>query len=52
MNKSNYLPTCQEYKDYLTKAVKVFKITIDEARSKYGLYSQYQWEELFKNQSN
>lgn len=40
------LPTCSHYSHYLSKAVEKFKISIDEARSKYGQYTYGQWRDL------
>ena len=40
------LPTCSEYSSYLEKAVKNLRITLEEARSKYGLYTKREWEKL------
>lgn len=45
MKESN-LPSCLQYSKYLNIAVYRFKITINEARKKYGLYTVKQWEEL------
>jgi hypothetical protein len=44
--KWNLLPTCMEYAYFLDEAVKRLKITIEEARSKYGLYTYGQWKTL------
>jgi hypothetical protein len=43
--KKDLLPTCQEYSFFLDKAVEKLKITIDEARSKFGLFTYGQWKE-------
>ena len=42
------LPTCNEYSYFLDEAVKRLKISIDEARDKYGLFNYGQWKELLK----
>ena len=39
------------YKKFLDEAVLKFKISIEEARKKYGLYTYGQWQELLKNNS-
>ena len=44
--KKDFLPTCTEYAFFLGKAVEKFKISIDEARSKYGLLTYGQWKTL------
>ena len=43
--KKDLLPTCQEYSFFLDKAVEKLKITIDEARSKFGQFTYGQWKE-------
>lgn len=40
------LPTCLEYAHFLDLAVGKFKITIDEARKRYGLYTKGEWMKL------
>lgn len=47
----NILPTCYDYKKFLNEVVLKFKISIEEARKKYGLYTYGQWQELLKNNS-
>lgn len=48
----NVLPPCLMYKEFLQKAVKKFKISIDEARDRYGLLTINEWETLLsKNES-
>jgi hypothetical protein len=42
------LPTVSEYSKYLQIAIKKFGITIDEARSRYGLFTTSEWEKLLK----
>jgi len=42
------LPTCTEYAFFLDKAVESLKITKDEARDLYGLYTYGKWKELLK----
>lgn len=44
--KRDLLPTCNEYAHFLDKAVEKLKITRDEARNKYGLFTYGQWKEL------
>lgn len=46
--KKDLLPTVTEYSYFLDKATDKFKITKDEARTKYGLYTYGQWKELLK----
>lgn len=46
--KKDFLPTCTEYAHFLGKAVEKLKITMDEARNKYGSYTYGQWKELLK----
>jgi len=43
---SDILPTCSDYKQYLDEAVKMLKISRDEARSKYGQFTYGQWKQL------
>lgn len=45
MNKEK-LPPILVYKKFLDKAVKKFKISIEEARAKYGMYTTADWEKL------
>lgn len=40
------LPPCELYARFLEIAVEKLKITIDEARSKYGQYTVQEWETL------
>jgi len=42
----NSLPPCELYGRFLEIAVSKLNITIDEARSKYGLYTVKQWEQV------
>lgn len=46
--KKDFLPTISEYSYFLDKAVEKLKITRDEARNKYGLFTHGQWKELLK----
>lgn len=46
LEKWDMLPTCTEYSFFLGKAVEKLKISIDEARSQYGLFTYGQWKEL------
>lgn len=46
--KSPFLPSCTEYAFFLDKAVERLKITKDEARNQYGLFTYGQWKELLK----
>jgi hypothetical protein len=46
--RKDILPTCTDYSFFLGKAVEKLKITIDEARSKYGQYTYGQWKELLQ----
>ena len=47
-NINNFLPTCTEYASFLDRAVEELKISIDEARNKYGNFSKKQWKKLLK----
>ena len=51
MKKQDMLPSCSDYSVLLNKAHLKFKITLDEARNKYGLYTYSQWNELLKTES-
>ena len=42
------LPTCNEYSFFLDKAVTKFGISINDARSKFGLLTYGQWKELLQ----
>lgn len=42
------LPSCHLYGRYLEIAEEKLKITKDEARNKYGLYTVKQWEKLLQ----
>jgi hypothetical protein len=44
--KKNNPPSCTEYDFFLNKSVEKLKISIDEAKSKYGQYTYGQWKEL------
>ncbi len=44
----NSLPPCQLYSRFLEIAQEKLKITIEEARNKYGLYTVAEWEKLLK----
>lgn len=46
--KRDLLPTCNEYSFFLGKAIDKLKISIADARSKYGLYTYGQWKELLQ----
>jgi len=46
--KKDMLPTITEYTFFLGKAIDKFKITANEARDKYGLYTYGEWKELLK----
>jgi hypothetical protein len=46
--KKDLLPTCNEYNYFLDKAEEKLKISKDEARDKYGLFTYGQWKELLK----
>lgn len=50
MRNSDTLPSCQDYSNFLIKAVFNFHIDINTARSKYGKFTYKQWNELFNNQ--
>lgn len=45
------LPPIQTYSGFLQVAVREFKITMNEARDRYGLYTLEQWEQLFENKT-
>lgn len=42
------LPTISEYSSFLDRAMNKFNISRDEARNKYGKYTEEQWRELLK----
>ena len=44
----NSLPTCHLYSRFLEIAEEKLKISRDEARNMYGLYTVNQWELLLK----
>ena len=46
--KKDILPTCTEYSYFLEQAEIRLKISRDEARNKYGLFTYGQWKELLK----
>lgn len=46
--RKDLLPTVTDYAYYLDKAVEKLKITKDEARDQYGLYTYGQWKELLQ----
>lgn len=46
MKTDNLIPTCQDYSRLLMRAVDKFKITIEEARDRYGLFTYGQWQEV------
>lgn len=41
------MPPLEPYSRLLTMAVDVFDITRDQARERYGMYTNKQWLELF-----
>ena len=45
-NHQNSLPPIELYTKYLHEAVSKLKISINEARNRYGLYTTQQWESL------
>ncbi len=45
----DYLPTCADYARYLQVASFKFRLSIDECRNKYGLFTVGQWIELLSN---
>jgi len=45
----NNLPPITLYRKYLQIASIRFKLTIDECRNKYGLYTEGQWLKLFNS---
>ena len=49
MKTINKMPTCKDYSNFLIKATVKFKISINEARKKYGLLTYYQWTKLLTN---
>ena len=51
-NRSGYLPTCMHYRDFLSEAVFVFKITWEEACKRFGQYTYRQWDDLFSENIN
>lgn len=46
------LPPISLYKQYLDRVVEKFKISINEARNKFGLYTITEWEKLLKDGKN
>ena len=44
--KKDFLPTCNEYSFFLSKAVSKFNINTNEARNKFGTFTHGQWKEL------
>lgn len=49
MQHQNKIPTCYEYSILLQKAIFKFKITIEQARKKYGQFSQKEWHDLLNS---
>lgn len=49
---SDFLPTVSDYGKLLCIACDKFKIDMNEARSKYGLYTWKQWDELLQLNNN
>jgi len=45
----NSLPPITLYAKYLNTASILFNLTIDECRSRFGLYTEKQWIELLNN---
>lgn len=45
---ANVYPLINHYNDFLQKAINKFGITLNEARTKYGLFTYNQWNELLK----
>jgi len=43
---SNLYPTIMDYKNYLESAVTRFGISLDEARTKFGMYTYKEWNNL------
>ena len=43
---SDFLPTASDYRMLLCMACNKFKIDMNEARDKYGLFTLKQWDEL------
>lgn len=46
MKTTDKIPTCNDYSNFLVKASIKFKISINEARTKYGLFTYNQWINL------
>lgn len=46
--KKDFLPTCNEYSFFLDKAVSKFKLSINEARDRFGSFTHGQWKELLQ----
>ncbi len=42
-------PTSMDYSNYLYRAVAKFNIDVNQARSKYGMFTYKEWEELLKD---
>ena len=51
MNKEK-LPPISLYKNYLDRAAEKFKISINKARDKFGLYTIAEWEKLLEDDKN
>lgn len=51
MNKEK-IPPISFYKQYLERAVEKFKIPINEARDKFGLFTVAEWEKLLEDDKN
>lgn len=48
----NTLPTINLYREFLVMAEEKFKISTNEARDRYGLYTVKQWQVLLKKKQN
>lgn len=49
MKTTDLLPPIEQYRANLYRAASVFKLSIDDCRKKFGLFTIGQWENLFKN---
>ncbi len=43
------LPTCTNYSNFLDRAMNTFNISRNEARNKYGSFTNKQWDDLLSN---
>ena len=46
--KKDILPSCTKYSFFLDKAVSKYKISRDDARSRFGQFTHGQWKKLLQ----